>query len=159
MGSPAVRPWRSHAALARLRLGQRQPALDLALQDLELAREWGAPTVIGRALLTVGIVTGGTAAAPWLTEADSLLRKSPARMLHAQVLLELAITRWEKGQRDAAQRHLAEARMLGEQCGVVVEPGERLAAMATGIPQVAQVPQSSEPTKVVPSDPGPTRSL
>jgi len=151
--SPALRPWRSYAALAHLRLGQRKPALDLALQELTLAREWGAPTVIGRALLTVGIATGGAAATPWLTEADSLLRRSPARMLHAQVLLELAATRWEKGQRDAARQHLAEARALGEQCGVVVDPGERLAGLTSAGTPSARVPQTPEPTKVVPPDP------
>ncbi|MEV6716787.1 BREX system ATP-binding domain-containing protein [Lentzea sp. NPDC051208] len=151
--SPALRPWRSYAALAHLRLEQPKPALDLALQELKLAREWGAPTVIGRALLTVGIVTGGSAAAPWLTEAESLLRPSPARMLHAQVLLELAATWWDNGQRDAARQHFAEARMLSEQCGIVVEPGERLAGLTSGSTPGAQVPQPPEPTKVVPPDP------
>ncbi|MDQ2587914.1 hypothetical protein CKY47_28780 [Saccharothrix yanglingensis] len=151
--SPALRPWRSYAALAHLWLGQRKPALDLALQELKLAREWGAPTVIGRALLTVGIATGGTAAAPWLTEADSLLRRSSARMLHAQVLLELAAARREKGQHDAARQHLAEARTLGEQCGIAVEPGERLADLTSGSAPRAQVPQPAEPTKAAPRDP------
>ncbi|MCG8914489.1 DUF2791 family P-loop domain-containing protein [Actinokineospora sp. PR83] len=151
--SPALRPWRSCAALAHLRLGQRKPALDLALRELELAREWGAPTAIGRALLTVGIATGGAAAAPWLTEADSVLRRSPARMLHAQVLLELAITRWEKGQHDAGRQHLAEARTLGEQCGVVVEPGERLPDLTPAGTPRAQVPQPTGPAKAAPPDP------
>ncbi|WP_434445473.1 helix-turn-helix transcriptional regulator [Lentzea sp. E54] len=150
LSNPAVRPWRSYAALAKLRLGQRQPALDLALRELKLAREWGAPSAIARALLTVGVVTGGAAAAPWLTEADSLLRKSPARMLHAQVLLELAMTLWEKGQRDTARRHLVEAKMLGEQCGVVVEPGERLEGLAAGSTRHVRIPRPAEPTKVVP---------
>ncbi|MCX2954723.1 helix-turn-helix transcriptional regulator [Lentzea sp. NEAU-D7] len=146
--SPTLRPWRSSAALAHLRLGQPKPALDLALQELTLAREWGAPTTIGRALLTVGIATGGTAATPWLTEADSVLRRSPARMLHAQVLLELAATRWEKGQHDTARHHLAEAQELGRQCGVEVEPGKRIHGLAsTGAPP-ARVPQPAEPTKV-----------
>ncbi|KOV86323.1 hypothetical protein ADL03_09245 [Nocardia sp. NRRL S-836] len=157
MGSPAVRPWRSYAALARLRLGQRRQALDLALEELTLARKWGTPTVVARALLTVGVVTGGAAAAPWLTEADSLLRRSPARMLHAKVLLELAVTQWEKGQRDAARRHLAEARMLGEQCGVVVEPGERLAGLRFDPARGEPVPPPAEP--VTPSRSSPSTLL
>ncbi|SES14308.1 regulatory protein, luxR family [Lentzea xinjiangensis] len=151
--SPALRPWRSYAALAHLRIGRREPALDLASRELELARAWGAPTVVGRALLTVGIATGGAAADPWLTEADSVLRRSSARMLHAEVLLELAGTRWERGQHDAARHHLAEAKKLGEQCGVAVEPGERFAGPAsTGTPR-AHVPRPAGPTRVVPPDP------
>ncbi|MEV6716745.1 BREX system ATP-binding domain-containing protein [Lentzea sp. NPDC051208] len=152
-GSPAVRPWRSFAALAHFRLGQPKPALDLALQELKLAREWGAPTVIGRALLTVGIVTGGAAAAPWLNEADSVLRRSSARMLRAQVLLELAATRWEKGQREAARQHLAEAKALGQQCGVIVEPGKRLAGSTSDGRPRTPVPHPVEPTHVVPPAP------
>ncbi|WP_329792573.1 AAA family ATPase [Lentzea sp. DG1S-22] len=151
--SPTLRPWRSYAALAHLRLGQPRPALDLALEELKLAREWGAPSVIGRALLTVGIVTGDAAATPWLTEADSVLRRSPARMLHAQVLLELAATRWEKGQHDAARQHFEEARKLGEQCGVVVEPGERLAGLTSAGTPRTPVPRPAEPTNVAPPAP------
>ena len=151
--TPAVRPWRSSAALAHLRLGQPQPALDLALQELTLARQWGAPTAIGRALLTVGIVTGGGAAAPWLTEADSVLRRSTARMLHAEVLLELAATRWEKGQHDAARQHLAEAQSLGRQCGITVQPGQRLAGLTSAATRHAPVPHHPEPTNAAPPAP------
>ncbi|SES40784.1 helix-turn-helix transcriptional regulator [Lentzea albida] len=151
MGNPAVRPWRSYAALAWLRLGQHREALDLALEELTLAREWGAPTVVARALLTVGVVTGGVAAAPRLAEAESLLRNSPARMLHAQVLLELAASRWEKGQRDEARQHLAEARTLGEQCGVVVEPGERLAGSGLEDARGVPAPPPAVTAKAVPA--------
>ncbi|WP_434444141.1 helix-turn-helix transcriptional regulator [Lentzea sp. E54] len=117
--NPACRPWRSYGALARFRLGQRQQALDLALEELRLAREWGAPTTIGRALLTVGIVTGGAAAVPWLTEARSVLGTSPSRLLRANVLQELGATRWKLGQHENARQHLAEAKALAEQCGAV----------------------------------------
>ncbi|SDP36908.1 helix-turn-helix transcriptional regulator [Lentzea jiangxiensis] len=151
--SPALRPWRSYAALAHLKLGQRDPALDLALREVELARKWGAPSVIGRALLTMGIVTGGAAAAPWLTEAESVLRPSSARMLHAQVLLELAGTLGEKGQHNTARNHLAEAKKLGEQCGVAVQTGEKPADPVSARTARARIPRPAEPTKVVP--PGP----
>ncbi|SER22497.1 helix-turn-helix transcriptional regulator [Lentzea albida] len=151
--SPTLRPWRSYAALAHLRLGQPKPALDLALQELTLAREWGAPTTIGRALLTVGVATGGTSATPWLTEAESVLRRSPARMLHAEAHLELAATRWEKGQHDIARHHVAEARALGERCGVAVEPGERLHGLTSAGAPPAQVPQPAGPTQVARHDP------
>ncbi|SER22376.1 LuxR family transcriptional regulator [Lentzea albida] len=148
--NPAVRPWRSYAALAHLRLGQPQPALDLALRELTLARQWGAPTAIGRALLTVGVATGGTAATPWLTEADSVLRRSTARMLHARVLLELAAARWEKGQHDLARNHLAEAQELGRQCGVDVRPDQRLAGLAPATTPHAPVPHHPAPTNAAP---------
>ncbi|GAA3677635.1 hypothetical protein GCM10022267_75590 [Lentzea roselyniae] len=117
--NPAYRPWRSHAALAQIKLGKPQQALDLALEELELARRWGAPSTTGRALLTVAAATGDAASVPWLTEAATLLEHSPARLVRARVLFELGKTRWKLGQREVARDHLAQAKVLAESCGSV----------------------------------------
>ena len=57
--NPAVFPWRSEAALAHARLGDPAAADRLAREELDLAREWGAPTAIGVAL------RGARPAGPW----------------------------------------------------------------------------------------------
>ncbi|MET8763592.1 AAA family ATPase [Lentzea sp. NPDC004782] len=119
--NPAILPWRSCGALARFQLGQRPQALDLALEELKLAREWGAATTVGRALLTVGKVTDGVAAIPWLTEAGSVLGKSPSQLLRASVQQELGATRGKLGQHEVARQHLATAKELAEQCGAASE--------------------------------------
>ena len=43
-------PWRSLAALEHYALGQTQPALALAREEVELARAWGAARTLGRSL-------------------------------------------------------------------------------------------------------------
>ena len=50
-GRPATRhgsPWRSLKAQALAMLGRRDEAIELAREEVELAREWGAPTGLGR---------------------------------------------------------------------------------------------------------------
>jgi hypothetical protein len=48
--NPAVLARRSGAALAMHRLGRRDEARQLASEEVTLARRWGAPTALGRAL-------------------------------------------------------------------------------------------------------------
>ncbi|SDH46789.1 ATP-, maltotriose-and DNA-dependent transcriptional regulator MalT [Lentzea fradiae] len=148
LGSPAVRPWRSHAARAMFRLGRRQQALELALQELELAREWGAPTAAGLALLTVASVSGGNAG-PWLREAESLLRDSPARLLYAQVMVEIAAMEEKSGRAATAQSHLAEARKIGEQRNVLLAPRR---ATAPVMPEVVPAGPRMTPQTLTPHE-------
>ena len=49
-----VSPWRSLKAEALARLGRPDEALALAREELELARAWGAPGALGRALRVLG---------------------------------------------------------------------------------------------------------
>jgi ATP/maltotriose-dependent transcriptional regulator MalT len=136
-----ARSWRSQAVLAYVRLGRGQEALSLALEGLELARRWKVPSTIARALLTVAATNHGLAAVPWLVEAESVLRGSPARLMHAQVLFELGATRWKHGQRNAAREDLAKAKALAEQCGAV----QLLTALA-GLSADAAGPSVSMPS-------------
>ncbi|MCG8919757.1 LuxR C-terminal-related transcriptional regulator [Actinokineospora sp. PR83] len=115
--SPAVLPWRSYAAVAHLHLGQAPEALELAFEELELAKKWTSAPSLARALLTVGIATGGAAALPWLVEADHVLRDAQALLLRATVLVELGTTRWHHGQRELAREELAQAKVAAERCG------------------------------------------
>ncbi|MGW1214787.1 AAA family ATPase [Streptomyces sp. NPDC002499] len=76
--SPVVTPWRSAAAECRHALGDPREALALAEEELRLAREWGTPRTVGRALRTLGTVTGGRRGLELAEESVRLLRTAPA---------------------------------------------------------------------------------
>ncbi|MGW7255828.1 LuxR C-terminal-related transcriptional regulator [Streptomyces sp. NPDC054834] len=72
--SPVVTPWRSAAAECRLTLGSPREALALAEEELRLARVWGTPRTVGRAVRVLGTVTGGRRGLELAEEAVRLLR-------------------------------------------------------------------------------------
>ncbi|MFI6561247.1 AAA family ATPase [Streptomyces sp. NPDC050534] len=76
--SPVVTPWRTAAAECRLALGDPHQALALAEEELRLARVWGTPRLVGRALRTLGTVTGGRRGLELAEESVRLLRDAPA---------------------------------------------------------------------------------
>ncbi|MDH6219227.1 helix-turn-helix transcriptional regulator [Streptomyces pseudovenezuelae] len=76
--SPVVTPWRSAAAECRLALGDPREALMLAEEELRLAREWGTPRTVGRALRVLGTVTGGRRGLELAEQSVRLLRAAPA---------------------------------------------------------------------------------
>src|SRR5213078_4550206 len=76
--NPDVYSWRSQAALALLELGEREEARRLAAEEVELARQWGAPRALGKALRTAGLVERGEGGLPLLREAADVLEDSPA---------------------------------------------------------------------------------
>jgi DNA-binding CsgD family transcriptional regulator len=86
--NPAVSPWRSLKAEALARLGRRDQAAALAAEELELARRWGAPGALGRALRVAGTLEGD-AGLPRLEEAVGVLEGSIARLEHAKALAAL----------------------------------------------------------------------
>ncbi|MGY6025109.1 AAA family ATPase [Streptomyces spinosirectus] len=76
--SPVVTPWRTAAAECRLALGDPREALALAEEELRLARQWGTPRLVGRALRTLGTVTGGRRGLELAEESVRVLRDAPA---------------------------------------------------------------------------------
>ncbi|MET8942924.1 LuxR C-terminal-related transcriptional regulator [Streptomyces sp. NPDC004542] len=72
--SPVVTPWRSAAAECRFALGSPREALALAEEELRLARTWGTPRTVGRAVRVLGTVTGGRRGLELAEEAVRLLR-------------------------------------------------------------------------------------
>ena len=87
--NPAVLAWRSHLALALLGLGRRDEALELAREEVELARDWGSPRPIGVALRVRGLAEGGTEGIETLRESVAVLEGSSARLELARSLVEL----------------------------------------------------------------------
>ena len=71
--NPAFAAWRSGAALALLALGRSRDAADLAAEELRLARRWGTPRPLGRALRVCGLVTAGAEGIDLLQQAVEVL--------------------------------------------------------------------------------------
>jgi DNA-binding CsgD family transcriptional regulator len=115
--NPALLPWRSHAALALLRLGDRDEARRLAAQELELARAWGAPRALGAALRAAGLVDGGAEGLKLLEEAVEVLADSPAKLEHAKARTELGAALRRHNLRSAARDQLRRAVELATICG------------------------------------------
>lgn len=85
--NPAFAEWRTDAVQAHLALGQTAAATELAHQNLELARSFGARRCIARALRTVALVEPGSSGLDRLAEAVELLTDSAAELERAHCLI------------------------------------------------------------------------
>jgi DNA-binding CsgD family transcriptional regulator len=108
---------RSGAALALLRLGQRQHARQLADAELADVRVFGAPRALGIALRAAGLARGGNEGLALLRESVAALDDSPALLERARSLAELGAALRRDGQRAAARDPLARALDLAARCG------------------------------------------
>jgi ATP/maltotriose-dependent transcriptional regulator MalT len=115
---PASYPaWRSLAALEHHALGETQDALALAQEEVELARAWGAPRTLGRALRILGLIEGGDSGIAHLREAVTVLDPSPARLEHAYALADLGAALRRANHRAEAREHLRQALELAQRGG------------------------------------------
>jgi class 3 adenylate cyclase/DNA-binding CsgD family transcriptional regulator len=89
MRNPAVLAWRSHLALALLGSKRRDEALELAREEVGLARAWGAARPIGVALRALGLAQGGPEGVETLRESLAVLEGSSAKLERARTLVEL----------------------------------------------------------------------
>lgn len=117
MSNPAVVPWRSEAAVAAAWTGEHARARELAAEELELARRWGAPRAIGVALRAAGLVTGGAAGIELLEESVRVLEHSPAALERARALAALGGKLRREGYRRDARDVLRAALVLCERAG------------------------------------------
>jgi DNA-binding CsgD family transcriptional regulator len=115
--NPAFIAWSSPAALALVALGRRDEARELAEEELELARTWGAPRALGAALRAAGLVEGGESGLARLEEAVQVLGESPAKLEHAKALTELGAALRRLNRRSAARDELRRAVELATICG------------------------------------------
>jgi DNA-binding CsgD family transcriptional regulator/tetratricopeptide (TPR) repeat protein len=111
--NPAVGAWRSLKATALARLGRDAEARALLDEELELARRWGSPSVVGRTLRTIGETCGDRAR---LEEALSVLEGSSARLELAKTLGALGAAVRDDDQA-AARDPLRRAFELATVCG------------------------------------------
>ena len=108
---------RSGAALALLRVGERDRARALADAELGDVRVLGTPRALGVALRAAGLAHGGATGLRLLEESAAALDGSPALLERAHSLAELGAALRRAGQRAAARTPLAEALDLAARCG------------------------------------------
>ena len=131
--NPAFLSWRSQAALAHHRLGETEPALELATAEVELSRRWGAPRALAKSLRVAGTVQGGKAGLEQLEEAVELMEGSAGVLERARGLVELGSALRRSNKRAQARELLRQALELahqGESAPLVARAQEEL--MATG---------------------------
>ena len=127
--NPSVCCWRSTLALALHELGERDAAFDLAAEEVELARRWGAPRALGMAMRTAGLVEGGTAGTALLRDAAEVLAGSFARLEHGRALADLGAAALEAGDRAEARETLRQALELAHTCGAAALEERALAGL------------------------------
>jgi DNA-binding CsgD family transcriptional regulator len=115
--NPAGAHFRSTAAVALARLGRRDEARQLALDELAAARRFGAGSTVGTSLRAIGVIEGGSVGIDYLYEAVAQLGRSPARLEHARALGDLGAAVRRTGKRQEAQKLLRQALDLADRCG------------------------------------------
>lgn len=114
--SPRFTHWRSRLALI-LPDSDRGEALELAAEELELARAVDSSRGEGAALRALGLLRGGEAGIETLHESVAVLRRSPAQLELARSLAELGAALRRGNQRSEARERLREAADLAQRCG------------------------------------------
>lgn len=113
-------PWRSLAAIEHHALGETESALALAREEVKLARAWGAPKTLGRALRVLGLVEGSPDGTERIREAVSVLEESPARLEHAHALTDLGASLRRGNRRAEAREYLRAGLELAQRLGATV---------------------------------------
>jgi DNA-binding CsgD family transcriptional regulator len=113
---PRFTRWRSSLAL-RLPDPDRDEALALAAEELELARSVESPRAEGAALRALGLLRGGEAGIETLRDSVAVLRDAPVSFELAHSLAELGAALRRGRQRTEAREQLRAAADLAQRCG------------------------------------------
>ena len=131
--NPMALLWRSYAALAAARLGERDRARELIEEELEIAQRFGAPEPIGEALRVRALLAPAARDGRAARVAVDVLAGSELRVAHARALIDLGAALRRGGHRRDARGPLREGLDLANRCGSVVETDRALAELrATG---------------------------
>jgi DNA-binding CsgD family transcriptional regulator len=115
--NPSMYPWRSLAAAAALRIGDRERAQALTDEEVGLATRFGAPGAIGQALAGVAALADGAAAVEAREEAVRVLEGSQTALRRARASVELGSALRRAGKRRDAREPLREGLDLAHRCG------------------------------------------
>jgi DNA-binding CsgD family transcriptional regulator len=133
MRNPGSVTWRSSAALALSSLGDSERALELALEEVELARRFEVPRALGIALRATGLIEGGEGGIARLRDAVEVLEGSPAALERARALTDLGAAVRRSGMRSEARPLLRRGLDLAQRCGATATAERALAELlATG---------------------------
>jgi DNA-binding CsgD family transcriptional regulator len=113
---PRMSSFRSRLALA-LPESEREEALALATEELELAREVASPRAVGTALRTLGALRGGGEGIETLRESLAVLEGCPSPYERGRSLAELGAALRRDNRRVEAREVLREAFDLAQRCG------------------------------------------
>jgi DNA-binding CsgD family transcriptional regulator len=117
IGSPGYVGWRSEAALASVALGEHAQARNLAEEELELARRFGAPRAAGVAQRAAGVVAGGERGVALLRSALESLERAGAHVERARALTDLGALLRRRNSRREARELLREALDVAHRSG------------------------------------------
>ncbi len=114
--NPAWVPWRSLAGLALDGLGRTGEAIALLEDELAVARRWGAPGALSRALRLLGTLRREDGL-ELLHEAVAAAEGSPARLDHAKALAALGSALRRERQPSEAREPLRLGLEIATRCG------------------------------------------
>lgn len=114
--NPAVTSWRCVAATALCAAERTTEARDLARENLELARAFGAPWALGMALRTAAEVGDPLDRHELLTEAVGVLEPAGASLECAKATIDLGSVLISKGRQDEALSTLRRGADLAFRC-------------------------------------------
>jgi DNA-binding CsgD family transcriptional regulator len=109
--------WRCVAARAHHHLGDQMQAIELAEEQLQIARRWGLARDLGIALITRGAIDTGAPQIDHLREAAAILEQSPSVLEHGRALVELGAALRRQGQRQEAREPLLQGAQIAQRCG------------------------------------------
>ncbi len=114
--NPAVTSWRALSASALMATGRRAEAKELAEENLELARAFGAPWALGTALRTTAEVAQGPERLDILTEAVGVLEPAGASLECARAKIDLGLVLIDRGRQREALSALRRGADLAFRC-------------------------------------------
>jgi DNA-binding CsgD family transcriptional regulator len=119
---PGIHPvayagWRSSSALALVQLGERDEALRLATEEVDLCRAFGSDMPLGVALRALGAASEGAERVGLLRESAGCLARTPARLESCRTGVALGTALRHQGERAEAREVLRAALDSAEQMG------------------------------------------
>jgi DNA-binding CsgD family transcriptional regulator len=108
--APGAIPWRSHAALAHLALGERERARALADEELARAEHTGATRLVVRNLRILGLTHANPAGLELLEQATRCAGPDVPRLEHMRALVDFGAALRRANRRADARVPLREAR-------------------------------------------------
>jgi DNA-binding CsgD family transcriptional regulator len=117
--NPAMMPWRSSIAVSLAAVGERAEAVQIATEEIELARRWGTARAIGVALHGAGMAHGHSEGLELLRQSVIVLEDSSAPIELARALTDLGVTLRRFGARTKAREPLRRGLDLAHRCGAL----------------------------------------
>jgi DNA-binding CsgD family transcriptional regulator len=135
--NPAVVAWKADAGLATCVIGDWDEGRRLIESEIALARDFGEPSAVGRALRSLGVVLDPSAGIDAFQAAADELGKSQAALDRAAALVDYGAALRRSGRRRDARAPLREGLELAESCGadMLAKKARREAAAAGARPR------------------------